>query len=87
MNRQQIIRAWKDTEYRESLGESERALVPENPAGIIELSDAQLGVAGGDDGSTFRLETWGCCNGTIVWVACGSFKVFSLGCGCGQILE
>lgn len=42
-----IIRAWKDAAYRNSLSESERALLPENPAGLIELSDADLMVAGG----------------------------------------
>jgi mersacidin/lichenicidin family type 2 lantibiotic len=42
-----IIRAWKDEEYRLSLTEEQRALLPDNPAGM-ELSDADLeGVAGG----------------------------------------
>ena len=35
-----IIRAWKDEEYRLSLSEAERALLPANPAGLIELTDA-----------------------------------------------
>jgi mersacidin/lichenicidin family type 2 lantibiotic len=48
MSTQNIIRAWKDKAYRESLSEAERALLPENPAGLIELTDADLdGVAGG----------------------------------------
>ena len=43
-----IIRAWKDEEYRLSLTEEQRALLPENPAGQLELSDADLeSVAGG----------------------------------------
>jgi mersacidin/lichenicidin family type 2 lantibiotic len=44
-----IIRAWKDEEYRLSLTEEQRALLPDNPAGHqIELSDADLeSVAGG----------------------------------------
>lgn len=43
-----IIRAWKDPEYRESLSELEFAALPEHPAGMIELSDADLGgVVGG----------------------------------------
>jgi mersacidin/lichenicidin family type 2 lantibiotic len=42
-----IIRAWKDEEYRLSLTEEQRALLPDNPAGM-ELSDVDLeGVAGG----------------------------------------
>jgi mersacidin/lichenicidin family type 2 lantibiotic len=42
-----IIRAWKDAEYRQSLSEAERALLPEHPAGLIELADADLNAAGG----------------------------------------
>ena len=37
-----IIRAWKDEEYRLSLTEEQRALLPDNPAGLLELSDADL---------------------------------------------
>ena len=43
-----IIRAWKDEEYRNSLSEAERAALPANPAGLIALTDEDLGaVAGG----------------------------------------
>jgi mersacidin/lichenicidin family type 2 lantibiotic len=46
-----IIRAWKDEEYRLSLDETARALLPAHPAGLVELTDADLGlVAGGDHG-------------------------------------
>ena len=34
-----IIRAWKDEEYRQSLSTEELKQLPENPAGLIELSD------------------------------------------------
>jgi len=37
-----IIRAWKDEEYRLSLSEEEQALLPANPAGLTELSDDEL---------------------------------------------
>jgi mersacidin/lichenicidin family type 2 lantibiotic len=43
MKRENIIRAWKEEAYRSSLSEAERALLPENPAGSIELDDAALG--------------------------------------------
>jgi mersacidin/lichenicidin family type 2 lantibiotic len=44
-----IIRAWTDEDYRSGLTDEERALVPPNPAGAIELTDFELaGVAGGD---------------------------------------
>jgi mersacidin/lichenicidin family type 2 lantibiotic len=43
-----IIRAWKDEEYWLSLTEEQRALLPDDPAGQMELSDADLeSVAGG----------------------------------------
>jgi len=36
-----IIRAWKDPEYRNSLTEEQRKQLPENPAGMIEMSDEE----------------------------------------------
>jgi mersacidin/lichenicidin family type 2 lantibiotic len=39
---QDIIRAWKDEEYRLSLSEEQRAVLPEHPAGLMELVDAEL---------------------------------------------
>ena len=43
-----IVKAWKDDAYRSSLSEAERAMLPENPAGVVELSDEELeGIAGG----------------------------------------
>lgn len=50
MCKSDVIRAWKDEDYRMSLSEAERRMLPTNPAGLIEISDSQLGaVAGGDD--------------------------------------
>jgi len=49
MSNQDIIRAWKDEDYRLSLSEAERALLPEHPAGLIELAGAEMdGVGGGN---------------------------------------
>ena len=42
MSRFDIVRAWKDVEYRESLNVEELEQLPEHPAGIIELSDDNL---------------------------------------------
>ena len=43
-----VIRAWKDEEYRLSLSDAQRAALPANPAGRIELTAADLQeVAGG----------------------------------------
>ena len=46
-----IVRAWKDEAYRQSLSEEELRALPENPAGEIELTDADLeAVYGGATG-------------------------------------
>jgi mersacidin/lichenicidin family type 2 lantibiotic len=42
MTSSEVIRAWKDPEYRSNLSESEISMLPENPAGQIELSGSQL---------------------------------------------
>jgi mersacidin/lichenicidin family type 2 lantibiotic len=36
------IQAWKDEDFRLSLTEAERAKLPANPAGIVELTDEAL---------------------------------------------
>jgi mersacidin/lichenicidin family type 2 lantibiotic len=46
MPNRRTIRAWKDEDFRLSLSEAERASLPQNPAGPIELSDAELGAVG-----------------------------------------
>jgi mersacidin/lichenicidin family type 2 lantibiotic len=51
MSHDNIIRAWKNEAFRNSLSEEERALLPEHPAGLIELTDAQLGAAAGAQGT------------------------------------
>jgi mersacidin/lichenicidin family type 2 lantibiotic len=42
MSQANIIRAWKDEEYRLSLSEAERAALPANPAGLTGLTDAEM---------------------------------------------
>lgn len=37
-----IIRAWKDEDYRNRLSEDERRRLPENPAGLIDLTDDEM---------------------------------------------
>ncbi|MTD53754.1 mersacidin/lichenicidin family type 2 lantibiotic [Amycolatopsis pithecellobii] len=43
MSIDKTIRAWEDAEYRGSLSSAELAALPPNPAGAIELTDAELG--------------------------------------------
>ena len=47
MSQENIIRAWKDSDYRDSLSKAEKSLLPEHPAGLMQLSDEQLGAAAG----------------------------------------
>ena len=43
-----VVRAWKDEEYCSSLTEEQRAQLPENPAGMIDLTDEAINeVVGG----------------------------------------
>lgn len=42
MSNLDVVRAWKDEEYRSSLSPTELALLPQNPAGLVELTDADL---------------------------------------------
>jgi mersacidin/lichenicidin family type 2 lantibiotic len=45
-----IVRAWKDQSYRASLSKEQLGQLPANPAGEVELSDAELeSVYGGHD--------------------------------------
>lgn len=42
MNTRDIIRAWKDEHFRKSLTSEQQALLPENPAGEMVLSEAEM---------------------------------------------
>ena len=37
-----VIRAWEDAEYRNSLSNDERAVLPDSPVGAIELTEDEL---------------------------------------------
>jgi mersacidin/lichenicidin family type 2 lantibiotic len=52
-----VIRAWKDASYRESLSEEDLRAVGQNPAGVVDLTDEQLKQASGLSGiivTTFK---------------------------------
>jgi mersacidin/lichenicidin family type 2 lantibiotic len=57
MSRKDVVRAWKDKKYRLSLSEAERAQLPTNPAGTVELTDADLGKVGGGNFYTQNIRT------------------------------
>jgi mersacidin/lichenicidin family type 2 lantibiotic len=55
-----IIRAWKDEDYRLSLTDAQRAMLPSSPVGLIELSDIDMStLAGGTGGSSSSCNSGG----------------------------
>ena len=62
MSLEDVIRAWKDPDFRDSLSAADRKRLPQHPAGLIELSEAALSQAAGM--STCR-ETCGPAHGSI----------------------
>lgn len=58
MSLNHIIDAWRDEEYRESLDAETRSLLPENPAGEIELLEAELAeMCGGSEDVSMSIRT------------------------------
>ncbi|WP_375768696.1 mersacidin/lichenicidin family type 2 lantibiotic [Archangium gephyra] len=58
MNKEMIIRAWKDPVYRASLSPEQRAAIPESPSGIPlnEVDESELdGVVGGRPPLTYPI--------------------------------
>ena len=49
MSRLDVIRAWKDQEYRASLKDSELAMLPAHPAGAVEMPPDDLAFAGANE--------------------------------------
>ena len=47
MSRLDIIRAWKDEDYANSLTDAEKTMLPQNPAGFVELADEDMAQAAG----------------------------------------
>ncbi len=70
MKRIDPIRAWKDEDYRNSLSDEEKALLPDSPVGIVELSDEDLLSVNG------AVEVGGCtchcCTCTCCTCCCGA---------------
>ncbi|HYO14892.1 MAG TPA: mersacidin/lichenicidin family type 2 lantibiotic [Thermoanaerobaculia bacterium] len=58
MSQERIVRAWKDEDYRDSLSEAERSALPANPAGLVEVRDADLKLTTGGHSDTTRCTIW-----------------------------
>jgi mersacidin/lichenicidin family type 2 lantibiotic len=69
-----IIRAWKDDAYRQSLSDEQRTELPANPAGELQLTDAQLEEAFGGDGAHIHSVTIIICDLNVV-----SAQIITLG--------
>ena len=76
MSEADLIRAWTDPEYRESLSAQDRAAIPVNPAGPSPLGNTAAEAVVG--GSTEHIFTIGCCGGLTT-----DFGLCSLFCGTG----
>jgi mersacidin/lichenicidin family type 2 lantibiotic len=55
MSHENIIRAWKDEKYRQSLNQEDLARLPEHPSGLVELSSNDLSVVAGGKGVFTRI--------------------------------
>ena len=64
MNALDIIRAWKDEAFRNSLTAAQRAALPANPAGMVELSETDLDAVVGGAAKTSTAPGSGCGTGT-----------------------
>ncbi len=70
-----LNRALRDPRYRRSLTPEQLAELPENPAGLIELSDEDLQGSGGRG-------TWGGIGGPVTTAITCTMASFARGCGC-----
>ncbi|MCI0337794.1 MAG: mersacidin/lichenicidin family type 2 lantibiotic [Acidobacteria bacterium] len=74
MKSEEIVRSWKDEDYLQSLGEAERKLLPDNPAGLIELNDDELdAVTGGEIAPTVCFCTYDLLCSSIDYLPCSIF--------------
>lgn len=74
MNKDEIIRAWRDADYFFSLSEEQRDKLPGNPVGMIELSqDALTNVLGASHSTCWtscHRTTGECCSQTCFTASC-----------------
>jgi mersacidin/lichenicidin family type 2 lantibiotic len=83
MKKNQIIRAWKNPDYRQQLEESFHQ-IPDHPAGWLNLTESELNeVMGGEEAFALELEassaagsTFGCCT---FWRICDGLNTNYLG--------
>ena len=70
MRSEDIIQAWKNEDFRESLSEDQRAHLPVHPSGLVELDEEELAaINGGDDSYTRNIQ----CLPTTIWTITWTF--------------
>jgi len=82
MSIDEIVRAWKDEEYRNSLTPEQRMALLPNPAGMVELDDEALEDAAGGAPNTYAWCTMRCtidgcsfftaCSWYCTWIGCSA---------------
>ena len=81
MRKIDVVRAWKDEQYRLSLTEEERSQLPSHPVGTMDLSDADLmSVFGG-----LEVDPGGGCTCCCCTCTCCTCCCCTCGCGGGEI--
>lgn len=80
-----VVRAWKDENYRQNLSEEQRNLLPANPAGEAELADADLqAVYGGWVGGAGAGALAGASSLDNGGFGFNNFNRFQLSCRCSR---
>jgi mersacidin/lichenicidin family type 2 lantibiotic len=64
MSNKSIVEYWKNEEHRLNLSDEARANLPENPAGLVELTDEALDdlISGGVESTVDSSCGWSSCN-------------------------
>jgi mersacidin/lichenicidin family type 2 lantibiotic len=78
MTKNDIIRAWKDREFRNQLSAEQRASLPVNPAGPLETPESSLDKVSG--ACTEVGYTYYCCADTNGAGLCSGRDVDTFGC-------
>lgn len=60
MSNVDVVRAWRDPQYRRGLSTSEIAALPSHPAGSVEVNELALNESSGAGRSILQTTAWFC---------------------------
>jgi mersacidin/lichenicidin family type 2 lantibiotic len=60
MSNVDVVRAWRDPQYRRGLSGAELAMLPRHPAGSVEISERALSESSGAGRSILQTTAWFC---------------------------